>query len=131
MCDVQATEGIDSSGHCGPACRGVCHVGVHEQPPQLLGDGLASGVVDIRQYDASALTREMPGHALADAVASPRDECDLACDVHEEDRRGGESREISRAGERERETVDDAQVLDGPGSSRRKAAGGRVDLRLR
>ena len=97
MC--RRAEGIDGGGHGGRAGGRVGHVGVDEDAAQLVGDGLATGVVDVGQDDVRAARGEMAGHALADAVAPARDECDLACDVHAQDRRGGEGRnDQSRSG---------------------------------
>ena len=68
--------------HCSGAVRGFAHVGVDKAAPELLGHLGAAAVVNVRQDDVSALSGQMAGHGLTDAVASTGDQCHFPVHVH-------------------------------------------------
>ena len=81
VCDVKAAEGLDRARHGGLAGCGVGHVGLDEVPAQLVGDGAAASTVDVGDDDVRTIARQVPGHALADAVAAAGDQGDLAVHI--------------------------------------------------
>ena len=86
--NVEATESLYRCGDgSGTRCR-VGNISAHEAPPQLVGDLLATGSVDVGEDDVRAGTRQVPRDTLADAVASTRDQGHFSFYFHGPDRRG-------------------------------------------
>ena len=78
---MEATERFDGERNCTGARGGVGDVGPDEAAVELLGHRLAPCHVDVGDHDIRAPAGQMPGDALADAVAPPGDEGNLAVDV--------------------------------------------------
>jgi hypothetical protein len=79
--DVEPAEGLDRPGHGRGTGGRVGHVRLDEVPAQLVGDSTTAGTVDVRDDDVRTVARQVPGYALADAVAAAGDECNLAVHV--------------------------------------------------
>ena len=113
---MQAAERVDGERPRRPcyAAGSVTSVRM-KRPSSLVGHRLAPGDVDVGEHDVGALSGQMSGDPLTDAVAAPGDQCDLAVDVecHDLDRRG----QLRSADERGGEGlgVDDTEVLDRTG----------------
>ena len=112
-----------ASGDRGGAGGGVGHVGLHEATPELVGDRLAAGDVDVREDDVGSCAGQMSGHAFTDPVAPASDEGDLALDVDAMHRMRRGARSLSRGAGRGGAWRARREGAGSAGSWRRRAAG--------
>ena len=72
--DMQSAERLDRERDGGRAGGGIRDVGPDEPTLELVGDRLSPGDVDVGDHDVGPTAGQVPGDALADAVAPAGDE---------------------------------------------------------